>query len=60
MVSLRNIHAVMVFDPDTLNIKYLSIGKVVRQHDPDFIDGNRISIFDNNNVAPESQGRKAE
>jgi Arylsulfotransferase (ASST) len=56
MVSLRNIHAVLVFDPDTLKIKHLNMGHVVRQHDPDFIDGNRISIFDNNNVAPESQG----
>jgi hypothetical protein len=56
MVSLRNIHAVMVFDPDTLKIKYMTIGEVVRQHDPDFIDGNRISIFDNNHVVPsESQ-----
>jgi Arylsulfotransferase (ASST) len=56
MISLRNINAVMVFNPDTLHIKYLSIGQVVRQHDPDFVDGDRISIFDNNNVAPESQG----
>jgi len=56
MISLRNIHAIMVFNPDTLKIKYLSVGKVVRQHDPDFVDGERISIFDNNNVAPESQG----
>jgi hypothetical protein len=56
MISLRNVHAIMVFNPDTLNIKYLSIGKVVRQHDPDFVDGERISIFDNNLVASESQG----
>ena len=55
MISLRNIHAIMVFNPDTLNIKYLSIGKVVRQHDPDFVDGERISIFDNNLVASDSQ-----
>jgi Arylsulfotransferase (ASST) len=55
MVSLRNINAIMVFNPDTLRIKYLSIGQVVRQHDPHFVDGERISIFDNNNVAPTSQ-----
>jgi hypothetical protein len=59
MVSIRNIHAVVVFDPDTLKIKYLTIGKVVRQHDPDFIDGNRISIFDNNHVGPEPQGAQS-
>jgi hypothetical protein len=55
MISLRNISAVMVFNPETLHIKYLSIGKVVRQHDPDFVDGERISMLDNNNVEPESQ-----
>jgi hypothetical protein len=55
LISLRNINAVMVFDPETLYIKYLSIGKVVRQHDPDFVDGDHISILDNNNVEPESQ-----
>jgi Arylsulfotransferase (ASST) len=56
MVSLRNISAVMVFNPDTLHIKFLSMGKVVRQHDPDFVDGESLSILDNNNIAPESQG----
>jgi hypothetical protein len=59
MVSLRNLNAVMVFHPDTLRIKYLSIGKVVHQHDPDFVDGNSISILDNNNVAPDSQGSQS-
>ena len=53
LISLRNINAIIVFDPESLKIKYLSIGRVVRQHDPDFIDGNRISVFDNNNVAPD-------
>jgi hypothetical protein len=52
MISLRNINAVMVFNPDTLKVKYLSVGKAVHQHDPDFVDGDTISIFDNN-VAPE-------
>jgi Arylsulfotransferase (ASST) len=55
MISLRNINAIMVFNPDTLHIKYLSVGKVVLQHDPDFIDGERISIFDNNRLAPASR-----
>ena len=55
MISLRNISAIIVFDPETLRIKYLSIGKVVRQHDPDFVDGDHISILDNNNVEPASQ-----
>jgi hypothetical protein len=59
LISLRNIHAIVVFNPDTLHVKYLSIGNVVRQHDPDFVDGNRISIFDNNLVAPRSQGAQS-
>jgi Arylsulfotransferase (ASST) len=56
LISLRNLNAVMVFNPATLHIKYLSIGRVVHQHDPDFVDGNHISMLDNNNVAPDSQG----
>jgi hypothetical protein len=56
MISLRNVNAVLVFNPDTLRIKYLTVGKVIRQHDPDFIDGETISIFDNHNIGPEYQG----
>ncbi len=33
-------------------MRYVSIGKFVRQHDPDFIDGNTISVFDNNHRFP--------
>lgn len=58
MVSLRNINAVLVLTPDG-RVKYSSIGKYVRQHDPDFIDGNTISVFDNNTVtgAPHPSSR---
>lgn len=51
MVSLRNINTVFVFDPQSLAIRFISIGQYVRQHDPDFIDGNTISVYDNNNMA---------
>ena len=51
MVSLRNINTIVVFDPNTLKIKYHSIGQVLRQHDPDFVDGNTITVFNNNNLA---------
>ena len=51
MISLRNINTVLVFDPDTLKIVYINTGGFVRQHDPDFLDGNRISVFDNNLAA---------
>lgn len=53
MVSLRNINTVFVFDPVDLEIKYIIIGRFVRQHDPDFIDGDTISVFDNNNRGKE-------
>ncbi len=49
MVSLRNINTVFVFNAETEEIKFISIGQFVRQHDPDFIDGNTFSVFDNNN-----------
>lgn len=52
MISLRNISAILVFDGTSRRIKYLNMGNVLRQHDPDFIDGNRISVLDNNNERP--------
>jgi len=56
MVSMRNIHTVMVFDPETLNIKFIWTAKdIMGQHDPDFIDGNTISVFNNNNYAPSGE-----
>jgi hypothetical protein len=50
MVSLRNVNAIVILDPKTLNIKSLIIDRFIRQHDPDFVDGWTISVFDNNNV----------
>ncbi len=47
MVSLRNLNAIIIIDPKTEQVKELIVGPFVRQHDPDFIDGNTISIFDN-------------
>jgi len=54
MISLRNPHAILVFDPDW-KIKFSSIGHFVGQHDPDFLDGDHISIFDNNNIGRPDQ-----
>ena len=50
MISLRNINAILVFDPATLVVKAITVGHFVRQHDPDFLDGSTISLLDNNNV----------
>jgi len=56
MISLRNLNAVLVLDRTTHKLKRSWIGAVLRQHDPDFIDGNTISIFDNNNLMPNQAG----
>jgi hypothetical protein len=50
MVSMRNINAIVVFDPRTLVIRKLIIGRFVRQHDAHFADGSTITLFDNNNL----------
>ncbi len=55
MVSLRNINTVFVFNVESERIKFISIGEFVRQHDPDFIDGDTFSVFDNNNTAGEAK-----
>lgn len=47
LVSLRNINTVFVFNRVTEKIKIVCSGMFVRQHDPDFIDGNSFSVFDN-------------
>ena len=52
MVSLRNISTIFVMDPETHKIKYRRTGDFLRQHDPDFIGGDRILLLDNRNLAP--------
>ena len=47
LVSLRNINTVFVFNRETEKIKFICTGLFIRQHDPDFIDGNTFSVFDN-------------
>lgn len=59
LVSLRNVNTVFVFNRDTGKIKFITTGPFVRQHDPDFVDGNRFSVFDNNHIAPESHGHQS-
>ena len=59
MVSLRNINTIVVYDDSTKNVKNVTIGSFVRQHDPDFIDGNTISIFDNHNTGSHQKGKQS-
>lgn len=56
LMSLRNINTVMVIDPKTLKVKWRTTGEMLRQHDADFMPGDHISVFDNNNFdsAPEA------
>ena len=59
MISLRNINTVLIFREEDLKVTYVSTGTFVRQHDPDFIDGNTISVFDNYNIAPRDYGHNS-
>lgn len=51
LVSLCNVNTVFVFNRKTMRIKYITTGMFVAQHDPDFIDGDTFSVFDNNKNA---------
>jgi len=55
MISLRNINTIFVFDPHW-RLKYQWSNEFVHQHDPDFIDGYTITVFDNNNIAGDGRG----
>jgi hypothetical protein len=48
LVSLRNINTVFAFNTTSGKIKTINTGMFINQHDVDFIDGNRFSVFDNN------------
>jgi hypothetical protein len=48
LVSLRDLHLVFVFDPETRDIKWHAFGPFIRQHDPDFLGDGTIGVFDNN------------
>jgi hypothetical protein len=59
MVSLRNINTILIFTEKDRKVKYMSIGGFIRQHDPDFFDGNTISVFDNNNIESDEDGNNS-
>jgi hypothetical protein len=47
LVSMRFVNLVMVFSPDTGKVKWCGAGMFTEQHDPDFIGGGWISVYDN-------------
>ena len=49
MVSMRNINSIAIIDPESWKIKHMISHVMLRQHDPDFLDGNTIAVYDNNN-----------
>ena len=49
VVSVKRLHLVFVFDPDTRTVKWHASDPFVAQHDPDFIGDGWIGVFDNQN-----------
>lgn len=49
LISLRSLNAVMVVDPTTLHVKWLTNDYTLRQHDPDWEADGEISVLDNQN-----------
>lgn len=47
MMSLRNRNMILVTDANVTKIKWWKVGPFVRQHDPDFVKGGKITLFDN-------------
>ncbi|PSQ69065.1 MAG: hypothetical protein BRD31_06445, partial [Bacteroidetes bacterium QH_2_64_26] len=47
VVSVKRLHLVFVFDPDSMTVKWHASDPFVAQHDPDFIGDGWIAVFDN-------------
>lgn len=48
LISLRNLHLVLVFDPESKKVKWHASAPLIQQHDPDFARDGWIGVFDNN------------
>lgn len=59
MLSFRNSNSIVIYNDSTKKIKDVLISGFVRQHDPDFIDGNHISIYDNYNISSRNRNRQS-
>lgn len=60
LISLRNSNCIVIYNDSTKIVKDVIIDDFVRQHDPDFIDGHHISIYDNYSIGssdPNQQSR---
>lgn len=54
VLSMRDYNLVMVADPRTLVAEWYRVGPWIGQHDPDFLESGRISVFDNRNDGTET------
>lgn len=48
LVSLRHLDLVMIVDPETRRVRWHASHPFIEQHDPDFMAGGWIGVFDNN------------
>lgn len=48
LLSLRNRNLLAVVEPGTWRIKWWHLGPYLRQHDPEFVRGGQIVVFNNN------------
>jgi len=47
VISLRHGGAIIVFNEETREVKFTSIGRFFGQHDPDFVSGDTLHVFNN-------------
>lgn len=47
LMSLRNLHLVLVVDPKSKNVKWHASAPFIQQHDPDYVGEGWIGVFDN-------------
>ncbi len=52
MLSLRNLNQIWVLDGTSHEIKWVSAGPTIGQHDPDFQPDGTISVLDNRPLSP--------
>ena len=55
LLSFRNVHLVAVMDPVSYRLKWWSNGPWRYQHDPDFADDGKISVYNNNSDRAHSE-----
>jgi hypothetical protein len=48
LMSLRNLHLILVVDPKSKEVKWHASAPFIQQHDADFVGDGWIGVFDNN------------